>query len=318
MQNRSFGIFIAKFSLIFVVTYSVIAVLYLFIQDILPESQRIALDLYEPIRPLNLMTIINQLLRGIVIALVIYPFKNTIINHSRGRLILFGALWGVALFGSVEPQPGSIEGVIYTEITFLEHSIVMLAMAIQMTVFIWLFFKWILRSGENRVSEVSENRSYIQPVNIRGYTYRFSLVHLITYWAIGILFYQFAGYEEALESMEIFELWRPLETLSTVLLVLFGQIFRGIFLALLLYPFYQTYMRKKHGWLYLFLLLFGLTVLGSPIFIPEFLVFEDSLTEFIQGLLIGIPEIFSQMLVFSVIFFWWESEKPRQLNKPDQ
>ncbi|REL37737.1 hypothetical protein DYD21_08115 [Rhodohalobacter sp. SW132] len=309
MQNRNFQIFIAKFSLLFVVTYSVIAVPFLYIQDLLPESQRVALDLYEPFRPLNLMTILTQFLRGILIALVIHPFKNTILNYSGGRLILFGALWGVALFGSVEPQPGSIEGIIYTEITFIEHSIVMLAVAIQMTVFIWLFFKWILRSGENRVSDVPEYRSYIQHVNIRGYTYRFTLVHLITYWAIGVLFYQFAGYEEALESMEIFELWRPLETVSTVLLVLFGQLFRGTLLALLLYPFYQTYMRKKHGWLYLFLLLFGLTALGSPIFIPEFLVFEGSLAEFFEGFLIGIPEIFSQMMVFSAMFFYWERKK---------
>lgn len=309
MKNQSFWSYIITFSLLFVFTYSVVAVLFLYFQDMLPESQRVALDLYEPFRSLNLMTLMSQLIRGIVIALVLYPFTESIINNSKSGLILFGALWGVALFGSVEPQPGSIEGIIYTEITFLEHTLVMAALAVQMAVFVWLLLKWGFQPEDETAAEEVETRTEIQPVTLRGYTIRFTLVHLVTYWIIGSLFYQFAGYREALETMEIFELWRPLETLPVVLLVFFGQIFRGVILALLLYPFYKVYMNKNHGWSYLFLLLFGLTLLGSPIFIPEFLVFEDTLTEFVQELFLGIPEIFSQMLVFSVIFFFWERKK---------
>ena len=51
-------------------------------------------------------------------------------------------MWGVALFGSVEPQPGSIEGIIYTTISFTEHLYVLIAVALQMLLFVWLLFKW--------------------------------------------------------------------------------------------------------------------------------------------------------------------------------
>ena len=52
--------------------------------------------------------------------------------------------------------------------------------------------------------------------------------------------------------------------------------------------------------------MFGLTALGSPLFLPEFILFEGTLMEFLGDLVIGIPEIVTQMLVFSLIFFWWQ------------
>jgi len=69
MKNRSFWLYIRKLSLLFVFTYSVVAVLFLYFQNILPEPQRMALDLYELFRSLDLMTLMNQLIRGIVIGI---------------------------------------------------------------------------------------------------------------------------------------------------------------------------------------------------------------------------------------------------------
>lgn len=306
--------YVGRFILIHIVTYTVIAAIFLIFQNALPEAKRIALELFEPYRSFSLMTIIGQLMRGLAIALVLYPFYNAIFRNRWGKFVLFGAMWGLGLFGSVEPQPGSIEGIIYTETSFLEHASVMVAVAIQVLLFVWLFFKW-----ENflRKEKGLKEKVIFKPElkKLRGYSIRFTLVHLLTYWIAGMLFYQFAGYEEALDTMEIFELWRPLESITFFLLLFFGQILRGVILALLLYPFYHTYMRKRHGWLFLFLLIFGLTALGSPILIPEFLIIEETFSEFIQILIIGIPEIFSQMLVFSLIFFFWERKISTSVGK---
>lgn len=76
-------------------------------------------------------------LTGQVLALVLYPFYDTIVRNDRGLPILFGALWGIALLGSVEPMPGSIEGVIYTEIPLLGHLVVLVAGAVEVFVFSW-------------------------------------------------------------------------------------------------------------------------------------------------------------------------------------
>ncbi len=309
--------YLGKFTLLHLLTYTIIGYLFLAFQGSLPECGRIALDLYEPFRSLGLMTIAGQILRGLAFALVFYPFYHTLFENPRGRLILFGAMWGVALFGSVEPQPGSIEGIIYTTISFSEHMYVLIAVAAQMSLFVWLFFKWeALSQKRSGPADPESQKSLESPVHpllkIRGYIVRFGIVHLVSYWIIGSLFYQIAGYAEALQEMEVFELWRDLENIPAVLLVFFGQVFRGPVLALLLAPFYGSYINKKRGWLLLFLLMFGLTALGSPIFMSEFILFEGTLVEDLKDLVIGIPEIVTQMLVFSLIFFWWQRKAARK------
>lgn len=303
--------FLGRFTLLHLVTYTITGYLFLAFQDSLPESGRVALDFYEPFRSPGFMSIIGQTLRGLAFAFIFYPFYNILFKNPRGRLILFGAIWGVALFGSVEPQPGSLEGIIYTTISFSEHLYVLIAVAAQILLFVWLLFKWEALSQKRTVipdhdSPESLRDPFNTPERIKGYIIRFGVVHLVSYWVIGPLFYQIAGYADALQEMEVFELWRDLESIPSVLLVFFGQVFRGPLLALLLVPFYDSYINKKHGWLLLFLLMFGLTALGSPIFLPEFILFKGTFLEFLKDLVIGIPEIVTQMLVFSIIFFWWQ------------
>jgi len=95
-----------------------------------------------------------------------------------------------------------------------------------MVLFVWIFFKWetLSRKKTDTVSTSSPGSSL--PVNLpeklKSYTSRFMVAHLVTYWVIGSVFYQIAGYADALEEMEIFEMWRPLENIPAVLLVFFG------------------------------------------------------------------------------------------------
>ncbi len=298
-------VYLGRFTTVHVVCYAITAILFLNFQSLLPETKRIALDFYEPYRLFDFYAIAGQILRGIAFALIFYPFYGLIFRNKTGKIILFASMWALALFGSVEPQPGSIEGIIYTTTPFSEHLFVLVGAGFQMLLFVWLIFKW-----ESHVSETENLKAdydfFPNRHKIKGYTIRFAVVHLVTYWVIGSIFYQLAGYREALESIEVFELWRELENLPAVMLVFGGQIFRGIFLALLLYPFYHSYISKNHGWAYLYLLLAGLTILGSPIFLREFITFQGTIAEFFESLVIGVPEIFSQMLVFSLIFFFWQ------------
>lgn len=305
--------YVGRFTVVHILTYAAVSLLFLTFQSILPESRRIALALYEPFRPITFMTLTGQTLRGLAFAFVLYPFYPVILAGRRGKWILFGALWGLALVGSVEPQPGSIEGLIYTEISWLEHAAVLVAAAVEMLLFVWLFSLW--ETHLHAMDGVQgQAASPADPKRVRGYTVRFTLIHLITYVVIGGVFYQIAGYEDALESMEIFELWRPQDTMTAVFLVCFGQIFRAIWLALLLHPFYHTYIRRKHGWLLLFLLIFGLTALGSPLFLTEFISVDGPFAEWLQDLMVGIPEIAIQMLIFALVFFVWQRRVERRYS----
>lgn len=299
--------YLIRFSVVFVVAYLIVAPFFLKFQGMLPEQSKVALELYQPFRGFSLISILGQFFRGLAFAFVFYPFYNQIFERKGGGLLLFLSMWGVGFFGSVEPQPGSIEGILYTVISFTEHISVLVAVGIQMIFFVWAISKVESRISKNGHLEGGE-RFFLNRKLLKSYIFRFVILHLFTYWIVGGIFYQITNYQEVLESMEIFTLWRPLENLPTVLLIFFGQIFRGVFLALLLYPFFQNYIEKKRGWTLLYLLMVGLTILGSPIFLTEFVAFKGSIAEFFQSLAVGIPEIFSQMLVFSLLFFYWQKK----------
>jgi hypothetical protein len=299
--------FVGRFAIIHLIAYTAIAYGFLLYQQNLPESNRIGLDLYQQFRTLNITTILGQLLRGLAFGFVFYPFYDLVFERKGGKLLLFLSMWAVGLIGSVEPQPGSIEGVIYTIISLTEHTSVIIAIALQMAIFVGLAFG--VENFINGKRAVKIGKLFLPNSDIiKGYIIRFVAVHLFTYWVVGGIFYEISGYNQALESMDIFALWRPLENLNAVLLVFFGQIFRGTMLALLLYPFYRTYIVTKRGWALLYLLMVGLTILGSPLFLTEFIAFEGSTAEFFKSLTMGIPEILSQMLVFSLLFFYWQKK----------
>lgn len=311
LNYKKLWIYLGRFSLLHVFVYTVFASIFLIVQNSIPVAQRVALDFYLPYHAFSVEAVFMQLIRGLVCAFVLYPFYDTLVKGRKGMMVIFGSMWGLALFASVEPMPGSIEGMIYTITTFLEHILVIVFVAIQTLIFVILFAKWEIKTKKIEDSEESILYSIKETFGVKSkilkkYLFRFSLLHLITYWVIGSIFYEIAGYEAALATMEELALFRPLENIGMVFAVFFGQIIRGPIIALFLYPFYNTYIKKNHGWLLLFGLIFGLTALGSPIFIPALLVFDMPLMDYLRSLVIGVPEIFFQMLIFSILFFYWQ------------
>ncbi len=142
--------YVGRFSLVHVVTYSVIALVFLTFQESLSAYDRVALDFFQPYNWPGFMEILKQAFRGGVYALIIYPFYKNIVRDERGWLILFAALWGLGFLGYVEPVPGSIEGLIYTKTTLSEHFVVIIAGAVQVYFFIYLFLSWERWSEDRR------------------------------------------------------------------------------------------------------------------------------------------------------------------------
>lgn len=151
-------------------------------------------------------------------------------------------------------------------------------------------------------------------IKLPGYIGRFTSLYVLVYTIVGMVCYQLFGYEEALATLEHFELFRPLESPAMAGMVFAGAVIRGAILALLLYPFFSVILKKKHGWLLLFTIFFGLTTFGSLILLHNLLDIEalsqaGSVGEALNDLRYGVPEIFLQMLVFSWIFFRWEKKR---------
>ncbi len=90
-----------------------------------------------------------QIFRGAFFAFILYPFYNIIIKSNYAWLKLFFLIWGFSLIGSIAPIPGSIEGLIYTKITIIEHLAVFIKFTIEIFVFSWFFVKWENRTDRD-------------------------------------------------------------------------------------------------------------------------------------------------------------------------
>jgi hypothetical protein len=57
-----------------------------------------------------------QVVRGLIFALALYPFRRVFLDAPRGWLPLWGLLVGLAVLSTAGPCPGSVEGMIYTRV----------------------------------------------------------------------------------------------------------------------------------------------------------------------------------------------------------
>lgn len=141
--------------------------------------------------------------------------------------------------------------------------------------------------------------------NIFGYVVRFSVIHVLTYVIAGLIFMKLQNYRQVFSESELFINYRSLDSPIVRAAALF-QFLRGSLFALLLYPFYDTIIESKYGWLMLFGVLWGFTFIGSvsatPGSIEGFIYTNIPLSEH----LIGVPEVTIQMLAFSWLFNRYE------------
>lgn len=289
---------VGRFTLVHVLVYLLIAFPFGLIQDLLPAANRVALEFFRPYG-LELPLIIGQALRGLLLALILYPFYDRLVSYSRGRWVLFGLLWGLSVLGSVEPIPGSIEGVLYTVTTLPEHLLTLAAAAVQTLIFCLVYGAW-----ETRAASPPAPAPPFPAVRLRGFALRFTLLHVISYMLVGIVFMTVQDYGDAFATQSQFALFRPLDD-PMMAAVLPAQVVRGALFAWLLYPLYGVFMARRRSWLLLFGLMFGLTALGSALFFPE-IVGMIAAGDSLLRLVVGLPEIFVQMLLFAWAVTLWE------------
>jgi hypothetical protein len=114
----TFGAFLARVTTTHVVTYFVAGLLALTFLDYRTLFQSDVLSCF--MRPVSSPWVAAgpalQVVRGLIFATVLYPFRSVFLRE-RGWLPLWGLLLGLAIFSTVGPSPGSVEGFIYTRVT---------------------------------------------------------------------------------------------------------------------------------------------------------------------------------------------------------
>jgi len=290
---------------------------------LVPDAERELLEafgVYARPGAIGVLDLIAELARGAVLALILAPFRGVVLRRARPFWVLFGVFFGLVALGSVEPLPGSLEGWFYTRTSLAGHGLIVVAAALHGALMAWGLPRALSRLGADGRTATRRTRptaSSGDPVRRPGWgrIARFTLLHVVTYLAMGLLFFALQDYTEAFATQEQFRYFRPLDD-PWVAAAIPAQIPRGMLLAWFVTPFVPALVRRRGGGLLLFALLFGTTALGSASIVPGLLgATPTRLT--LSTLLVGIPEVATQMLVFSLAFVAWESRRARRAEAKD-
>jgi hypothetical protein len=83
-----------------------------------------------------------QIFRGLIFSIVLWPFRTIILGTKAGWLKLWGLLLGLAILSTSGPSPGSIEGMIYTQIPVKTQILYLPETIIQTALFSWIVVVW--------------------------------------------------------------------------------------------------------------------------------------------------------------------------------
>lgn len=147
-KNKVFYGYIKRFTITHAVTYLVFGLIFMNLMEYEKEfSQNVYFIHFRPLSsPIVQAAVLFQFLRGGLFALILYPFRERIINSKYGWLMLFGVVWGMTSIGAVNASPGSIEGLIYTDVSLKAHVIGMPEVISQGLGFSVLFWLWERRA----------------------------------------------------------------------------------------------------------------------------------------------------------------------------
>jgi hypothetical protein len=119
MDHESFGRFAGRVTSCHLVTYFIVGVLAytLFDYGTLFQTSGFACLM----RPISSRWVAAgpalQVVRGLIFAVALFPFRGVFLGGGWGWLKLWGLLVGLAIFSTAGAAPGSVEGMIYTKIS---------------------------------------------------------------------------------------------------------------------------------------------------------------------------------------------------------
>jgi hypothetical protein len=89
-----------------------------------------------------------QVFRGLLFAIVLYPFRRVFLDEDRGWLKLWGLFMGLAILGTSGPAPGSFEGLVFTRTPVLDQILGLWEVVLQTLLCSILLVAWHRRPGK--------------------------------------------------------------------------------------------------------------------------------------------------------------------------
>ena len=136
------------------------------------------------------------------------------------------------------------------------------------------------------------------------FVWRATAIHMITYFAVGILAMNVLDYENLFVNEHLKGFMRPTGDPVTAL----GpglQLIRGLIFGLVLWPFSEVFLNRKAGWLPLWLLLAGLGIFST--FGPAIGSVDGMIYTLIpvREQLVYLPELLLQSFLLALLLWLW-------------
>ena len=157
-KNSALLGYLKRFTLTHVITYLVCGLIFMNLMSYEMEfAQNQYFSHFRPLdSPIVRAAVLFQIIRGVMFALILYPFRERLIGSKYGWLMLFCILFGLTCVGAVNATPGSIEGFIYTEVSITEHLVGIPEVIVQALGFSVLFWLWE-RRVESKDKDTQKN-----------------------------------------------------------------------------------------------------------------------------------------------------------------
>jgi hypothetical protein len=83
-----------------------------------------------------------QVVRGLVLAIALYPFRSVFLRDDKGAVRLAVLLIAIGVLSTYGPAPGSLEGLVYTRLSLSMHFFGMPEVITQAALFSMLLVAW--------------------------------------------------------------------------------------------------------------------------------------------------------------------------------
>jgi hypothetical protein len=83
-----------------------------------------------------------QVVRGLVLAIALYPFRSVFLHDAKGAVRLAGLLIAIGVLSTYGPAPGSLEGFVYTRFSLSMHLFGLPEVITQAALFSMLVVAW--------------------------------------------------------------------------------------------------------------------------------------------------------------------------------
>lgn len=140
--------------------------------------------------------------------------------------------------------------------------------------------------------------------------WRITSAHIITYFLAGVFAYQFLNYKELFQTFPFSAFMKPVDS-PIIAAGPILQIIRGFIFSIALWSFRDIFLNTKYGWLKLWGLLLGLSILSTAAAAPGSVEGFIYTTIPVEKQVVGYLEVMPQTLLFSLIVYYWYKQSNR-------